>query len=389
MRISEQERPELSHQRVKDINNRITVLEIDRPGISPERRKILAENTELIKGLDSFVGKLVDEREAAYPINSLWMPHQFLPDLGTEKGRMEDLPRLQAEMNEYSDAEIAGQVLVSLTEDGLPLFMSALAAEPSIGVDLKTGWGRWSHRWTGEENRHGVVIVDQITESGRVDMVAYERMKTAYLRNGFDTYSDGDAVEFVVYTELQEDGTQISHRRESRIAKKNGAGQFAKAVAEVSGEEGDHKTIYRKVTVKAAEENPDAVLIGLRDMVKKGVNMPGARITDGKVHDSRQVESGLFADLKLVAEKTGIYTMRDYLGVVKGLANALNVGSRTDLRTSEGRKAQDQLGRFDQKRQDSVGGRFAEDAKKKEMPTFPWVRPQEVKQKYVVFESPK
>jgi acyl-[acyl-carrier-protein] desaturase len=358
--------------------------DFERQDMSPERRKLLVANARLVRRLDKFVGELVDERERDHPIHTLWMPSKFLPDMSTEEGRMVHLPELQEQMDGYSDGEIAVQTLNALTEEGLPLFMSALTGELAMQTP---NWYRWKVRWTAEEGRHGDLIKAQLGLSGRVDMVAFDRMKTAYTNNDFDTGSDGDAVGFLVYTRFQEHGTQIAHRRTARLARRNGAEQFATGLGNVAGEEGGHKTFYGATLVEAARRKPDTVIVSMNEMIGRGIVMPGARMTEAELAHRGQRESALFTGLKWAAEKAGVYTFNDYMDVVLGMKDELEVETRTDLSTPEGRKAQDELGMYDQAYKEDRGGRIAGIAERRKMPEFPWVRRRESNQRYVIFDT--
>jgi len=58
-----------------------------------------------------------------------------------------------------------------LTEDNLPSYTTR--SPPSSAVTAP--WGTWVHRWTAEENRHGIVMRDYLSPPAAVDPDELER----------------------------------------------------------------------------------------------------------------------------------------------------------------------------------------------------------------------
>lgn len=135
-----------------------------------------------------------------------------------------------------------------------------------------------------------------------------------------------------VYTSFQERATFISHGNTARHAKEFGDNKLAQVCGIIAADERRHENAYTKIVEKLFELDPDGAMLAFADMMKKKISMPAHLMYDG-------VNDHLFDDFSLVAQRTGVYTARDYADIMEHLVKRWDVANIKGL-SSEAEAAQ-------------------------------------------------
>jgi acyl-[acyl-carrier-protein] desaturase len=248
-----------------------------------------------------------------------WWPSEMLP----RAYRPEDAKRLAQMQANAAGIPPAARACIALnlvTEEGLPLFHQALGEVLPKGAHFWT----WLHRWTAEEDRHAHVISAYTSLTGILDEIELDRMRFAYVRSGWESGWDGDPYRVFVYTSLQERATQIAHSRTAGMA-----GQYEEVIGDflkvVARDEARHFAFYRSVFAEILERDLDQALVSAAAVMPL-MAMPGGSMPQ-------------FRELAEVASRSGIYTLRDYRGIVQELLKFWRIDSRTP-RTEHGKRSQ-------------------------------------------------
>lgn len=138
-----------------------------------------------------------------------------------------------------------------------------------------------------------------------------------------------------VYTAFQERATFISHGNTARHAKEHGDQKLAVICGIIAADERRHEVAYTKIVDKLFDVDPSGAMLAFADMMRKKISMPAHLMYDGQSHT-------LFDDFSLVAQRTGVYTSRDYADIMEHLVKKWRVEERVGL-SSEAQKAQDFL----------------------------------------------
>ncbi|MCO5612355.1 hypothetical protein L7F22_066622 [Adiantum nelumboides] len=136
-----------------------------------------------------------------------------------------------------------------------------------------------------------------------------------------------------IYTSFQERATFISHGNTARQAKDFGDVKLAKICGTIASDEKRHENAYTKIVEKLFELDPEGTMLCLEDMMRKKISMPAHLMYDG-------CDQNIFDKFSLVAQKTGVYTARDYADILKHLVERWNVKKLLGL-SSRGQQAQD------------------------------------------------
>jgi len=255
----------------------------------------------------------------------------------------------------------------TVTEEALPSYQTMINRHP--GVTDSTGvsdspWARWSRGWTAEENRHGEVLSRYLYLSGRVDMHAIEITIQHLLRNGFNPETGNDPYKGLIYTSFQERATKISHGNTARLANQSGDPTLGKICTLVTSDEARHEEAYKRFVSSIVERDPSEAVVAFAELMRTTVTMP-ARLMDD---DSGGDLFGRFSD---VAQRIGVYTVRDYAEIIDHLVGYWNIAGLSRL-TGDAAKAQDYLGglaRRYQRLADRAEARTAERLKR----PFRWI----------------
>ncbi len=288
------------------------------------------------------------------PVDQIWQPTDYLPDLSAE-----DWPEQLAQFRETA-RRLPEELLVVLvgnmiTEEALPNYAISLehiVKDPTGITD--TPWAQWLRGWTAEENRHGDLLSAYLRLSGRVDMRAIERTIQHLIRNGFSPGNEGDDYAGLIYAAFQERATRLSHGNLARLAFEHGEENLGRICQKIAADETRHEVFYTKVVAKLFECDPEATLLAYRAMLRRLIAMPGSRMTDGR-------DPNLFDRYAAVAQRTGVYTSRDYASIIRHLNTIWGLAGRS----FEGKaaRAQDYLCRQPERYENltaEIEGRVAE-----------------------------
>ena len=292
-------------------------------------------HVDVVKSIEGFVEEnlcLLREVEGS------WQPSDILPDMTAEAWR-EDVQSLRDQAQGISDEILIVLVGNTVTEEALPTYQTMINRHPGVADETGTSdnsWARWTRGWTAEENRHGEILSRYLYLSGRIDMHAFEVTTQYLIRNGFDPRTDNDPYKGLIYTSFQERATKISHGNTALLANQSGDSTLGKICALVTGDESRHEEAYKRFVGKIMELDPSEAVLAFAQILKSTVTMPARLMADG-------VAADLFSQFAIVAQRIGIYTMRDYADIIEYLVAYWNIPSISGL-TGKAAEAQDYLG---------------------------------------------
>ncbi len=301
--------------------------------LSPKPAVISPLQLEVILSMRAFVQGTVNQ--FLKPVSESWQPAAYLPDFARESWP-EDVKGFQAAAKELPDEVLVALVGDMVTEEALPSYqtwLNGLEGLKDHSGDGENPWAQWSRGWTAEENRHGDLLNKYLYLTGRVDMNAVEVTIQNLIRNGFNPLTHNDPYQGFVYTSFQECATKISHRNVAILASRAGEERLHEICGIIAGDEARHEKAYQAFMKKIFEIDPNGAVIAFAKMMKSKVVMP-ARLMD----DNRS--QGLFDGFSDVAQRIGVYTARDYTGIIEHLLNIWNVRELTGL-SAEAAKAQE------------------------------------------------
>ena len=136
-----------------------------------------------------------------------------------------------------------------------------------------------------------------------------------------------------MYTSFQERATFISHGNTARQAKQFGDLKLAQICGTIAADERRHENAYCKIIEKLFELDPDDTMVCFEDMMRKKITMPAHLMYDGE-------NENIFEHFSLVAQRTEVYTARDYADIVEHLVKRWGVETMVGL-SSRGQEAQD------------------------------------------------
>jgi acyl-[acyl-carrier-protein] desaturase len=268
------------------------------------------------------------------PLDRAWQPADYLPSLETERWRDEiDAFRKAAEA--VSDELLVVLVGDMITEEALPSY--AVALNGLVKDDEGTSpapWARWLRGWSAEENRHGDLLNAYLRLGGRVHMRAVERTVHALIRGGFNPGSQADPYNLLVYTSFQERATRLSHSNVGRLAGRSGDPNLARICGVIAGDEARHEAFYTRMMTAVLDRDPAGGILAFRAMLRGRIAMPGRFMDDGRDPD-------LFDHFAIVAQRTNVYTVRDYAAIIEHLVQAWDIAGR--VVSGEAARAQEEV----------------------------------------------
>jgi acyl-[acyl-carrier-protein] desaturase len=297
--------------------------------------KINMSRFEVVKSIEGFVEENLSS--LLKPVEESWQPNDFLPDM-TKESWQDELKEIRERAKEIPDELLVVLVGDMVTEEALPTYQAWLnrlegLADPTGASD--SAWAKWSRGWTSEENRHGDLLNKYLYLSGRVDMRAVEVTVHHLINNGFDPKTGTDPYLGFIYTSFQERATKISHSNVGRLAKKSGETLLHKICGIIAGDEARHEKAYKLFMSKVFEADPVQAILSFAKMMKLKVTMPANMMSDGK-------DRNLFTKFSNVAQRTEVYTVKDYASIIKNLVEGWNIPTLKGLSDAAG-KAQDYL----------------------------------------------
>jgi len=214
------------------------------------------------------------------------------------------------------------------------------------GVNDPTGasdspWAQWGRGWTAEENRHGDLLNKYLYLTGRVDMRAVETTIHHLIKNGFDPQAETDPYQGFVYTSFQERATKISHRNVGVLAKRAGEEHLHRICGLIAGDESRHEKAYKLFMARVFELDPAQAVLAFARMMRTRITMPAVLMYDGK-------DPNLFVKFSNVAQRTGVYTVKDYADIINDLVQHWKVETIGGL-SDTAAKAQDYLSTLSQR----------------------------------------
>lgn len=274
---------------------------------------------EVLRGLRNAVS---ENLSLLLPIDKAWQPTDYLPDLGAPDWR-EKLSEFRAPAQQLSDDVLVVLVGNMVTEEALPNYAVSLniIAEDFSGTSDEP-WARWLRGWTAEENRHGDLLNAFLRLTGRVDMRSVEQTVHHLISSGFESRAYPDLYAGLAYTAFQERATRISHQNAARLAAEQGNESLANICRRISGDEARHEMFYTRIMSAVMDQDPQGGVIAFGTLLRRIIAMPGRFMCDGKDPD-------LFDHFSAVAQRLGLYTVRDYAAIVRHFSESWAVAGRT------------------------------------------------------------
>ncbi|GAA0966167.1 acyl-ACP desaturase [Actinocorallia libanotica] len=243
-----------------------------------------------IKVLHELDGVVEKELNRHLSMAKEWFPHEYVP---WSQGR--DFAFLGGEDWSPEDSKVSPEsreaLLVNLlTEDNLPGYHAAIARI----MGKEGAWGQWVHRWTAEENRHGIVIRDFLTVTRAIDPVLLERARMQHMEIGYEPDHGDKMLHGLAYVSFQELATRVSHRN---TGKASGDALCEQMMQRVAADENLHMIFYRNLIGAAFEVVPNEAMKAVLEVVK-GFQMPGYTI-DGFLRKSVAIANAGIYDLRL------------------------------------------------------------------------------------------
>ncbi len=286
---------------------------------------------EVVESLQGFVG---ENLSLLAPVDQAWQPTDYLPDL-TARDWSEQLTGFRETARRTPDDLLVVLVGNMITEEALPNYavsLEQIASDPTGTGDEP--WARWLRGWTAEENRHGDLLNAYLRFSGRVDMRSIERTIHELIRNGFNNNRRGDDYQGLIYASFQERATRISHGNVAKLVADQGEENLARICRKIAADETRHEVFYTRVVGEIMDRDPEGGVLAYRQILRGIISMPARLMFDGKDPD-------LYEHFALVAQRLGVYTIRDYSAIIAHLNEAWGVGHRS--LSGKAAKAQDYL----------------------------------------------
>jgi acyl-[acyl-carrier-protein] desaturase len=294
-------------------------------------RDVVTNHYDVIRAIEPAVG---DHLDLLVPVDRAWQPTDYLPDLEAENWR-EQVERFRKTAETISDDLLVVLVGDMVTEEALPSYSMSLNGLVRDGEGTSPApWARWLRGWTAEENRHGDLLNAYLRLTGRVNMRAVERTVHHLIANGFNPKSQTDPYNLLVYTSFQERATRISHGNVGRIAAREGDANLARICGMIAGDEARHEAFYTRMMGRVLDLDPVGGILAFRSILRGLIAMPGRFMDDGRDPD-------LFDHFAIVAQRTNVYTVRDYTSIIEHLVKTWNIAGRTV--TGQAAQAQDDL----------------------------------------------
>uniref|UniRef100_Q40879 stearoyl-[acyl-carrier-protein] 9-desaturase n=1 Tax=Pelargonium hortorum TaxID=4031 RepID=Q40879_PELHO len=272
----------------------------------------------------------------AKPVEKSWQPTDFLPDPSSE-GFMEEYNAFKERTRELPDEYFVVLAGDMITEEALPTYQTLVNRPDEVADETghsESPWAVWSRAWTAEENRHGDLLNKYLYLSGKLDMRQVEKTIQYLIALGQDIGTEKNPYHLFIYTSFQERATFISHANTAKLAQQHGDKQLAQICGTIAADEKRHETAYTRIVDKLFELDPDETMSCLAHMMKRKITMPAHLMRDGR-------DPHLFQHFSVVASRTGVYTVMDYINILEHFVEKWNIEKITAGLSDKGREAQD------------------------------------------------
>jgi acyl-[acyl-carrier-protein] desaturase len=315
---------------------------------------------DVLRGMSAFVEQHLNLLTAP---SDAWQPSDYLPDFSADDWR-DQLETFRGPAAALSDELLVVVVGDMVTEEALPNYAVSL----NLIADDRTGtssdpWARWLRGWTAEENRHGDLLNAFLRLTGRVDMRAVEVTVQNLITNGFNPKTHPNPYAGLIYTSFQERATRISHVNVGLLAQRNGNSHLGKICRRIAGDESRHETFYARMMGEVMTRDPERGVLVFREMLRRIISMPGRLMGDGG-------DPSLFDGFAAVAQRSSIYTVYDYAGIIRDLVDAWKVPT---LAVSGKAAAAQEFLCKQADRLESLAEMVTDDVAKLEPATFSWI----------------
>lgn len=277
------------------------------------------QKIDVIKSLDPLYRDLT--RRYLIPIDEAFTGFDSIPDFSEpEEVYLEKIRQLKLEAQGLPDEFLIVMAGNTITEEGLPLYMSALnnvyGLTDETGID-KSGIAEWVREWTAQEETHGTRLKTWMMITGRYNMHAISRTIGYLIRNGLSTPVERDPFRSPFFTKWQEAQAKVSHRNGAKFARKYNSPLIDKAQQDIAKQEGSHEAVNQGV-VSALVNHPDplvreAAIIEWHNVWEQEPHMPGARMAHTKSTRFYKGQTPLYLRYSMFAQALGILTGDDYV----------------------------------------------------------------------------
>ena len=271
------------------------------------------------------------------PVGESWQPSDFLPDMSKPNWH-EQVTAFRDRAKALPDDLLVVLVGDMVTEEALPSYQTWLNRLRGVTDESgmsESAWAQWSRGWTAEENRHGDLLNRYLYLSGRVDMRAVETTIHHLIKNGFNPQTENDPYLGFIYTSFQERATKISHRNVAKLAARAGEEKLQEICGLIAGDEARHEKAYKFFMEKVFEVDAAEAVCSFATMMKRKIAMPAVMMDDSKDHQ-------LFNKFSNIAQRVGVYTVRDYAEIIDDLVKHWAIANIQGLYDAAA-KAQDYL----------------------------------------------
>ncbi len=256
----------------------------------------MIEQHELIAAVEDDIERLMADHLEKRPT---WYAHDLI---NWEAGRsFVDEPWDESQCTISPEVREA-LVLNLLTEDNLPYYHFSIASQ----FPKDSAIGRWTRRWTAEENQHAIVIRDYLMISRNCDPTALEDDRMATISKGWDSPWT-DPIDIFVYTSAQELATRVSHRNTGVKADDERAYEIMKRVA---ADENYHYIFYKGIVAAMMQHDPSACVRSMRK-VYENFNMPGTVVPKFRRRAALAARAEIY-DMRIHAEKIIAPVLREW-----------------------------------------------------------------------------
>lgn len=276
--------------------------------------------------LKSMDGCVLQQLPLLRSVAESWQPSDFLPDSASPAWD-DDLRELRKRSECLSDAVLVVLVGNLVTEEALPSYQTWLNRVDEIRDETGASdapWAQWTRGWTAEENRHGDLLSRYLYLSGRVNMRSVDVTVQHLIKNGFDLRSDNDPYRSLVYAAFQERATKISHSNTGRLAEKCGDEVLERICSVIAGDEARHEEAYKRIFREIIRLDPSRAVSAAAVMLRGKIAMPARFMSDGSDRE-------IFTQFAITAQRSGVYTTRDYANVISHLVDFWQIASLSGL----------------------------------------------------------